>query len=75
MPSDATSAPEARLDAFTWLALFVSLVAYPVLYCSGIMGRLVTPIFTEDSRPHWWYFWLANLAFHWIPFALIWRCW
>ena len=36
------------------------------------MGRIVGPIFTQNSRLHWWYFWLANMAFHWIPFGLIW---
>ncbi len=68
----ADTASNPRLDAYTSFALFVGLVAYPVIYCSGIMGQIVAPIFTEDSRPHWWYFWLANMAFHWIPFALIW---
>ena len=61
-----------RLDTYTSLALVVGLVAYPMIYCSGIMGEIVTPIFTQNSRRHWWYFWLANMAFHWIPFALIW---
>jgi hypothetical protein len=60
------------IDKYTFTALFVSLVVYPVVYCSGIMGQIITPIFTENSRVHWWYFWLANLAFHWIPFFFIW---
>jgi len=63
---------KSRLDTYTSIALFVGLVAYPAIYCSGIMGQIIRPIFTEDSRLHWWYFWLANMAFHWIPFALIW---
>lgn len=66
------SEEKPRIDTFTFAALFISLVAYPVIYSSGIMGRIITPIFTEDSRLHWWYFWLANLAFHWIPFGLVW---
>ncbi len=61
-----------RIDKYTFIALFVSLIVYPVVYCSGIMGQIITPIFTENSRAHWWYFWLANLAFHWIPFVFIW---
>jgi membrane protease YdiL (CAAX protease family) len=72
MTTGADTLTIPRLDTYTSLALFVGLVAYPVLYCSGIMGQIVAPIFTENSRLHWWYFWLANLAFHWIPFALIW---
>lgn len=60
------------MDKYTLIALFVSLVIYPVVYCSGIMSQIITPIFTHNSRRHWWYFWLANLAFHWIPFAAIW---
>jgi hypothetical protein len=68
----ADAATNPRLDRYTSFALFVALVAYPVIYCSGIMGQIVAPIFTEDSRHHWWYFWLANMAFHWIPFALVW---
>lgn len=60
----------SRLDGLSWLALIVSLVVYPALYSSGIMGRIITPIFTEGSRLYWWYFWLANLGFHWIPFSL-----
>ncbi|MFQ5676049.1 MAG: hypothetical protein ACE5G1_09150 [bacterium] len=47
-----------RIDAYTLIALLVSLVVYPVLYSSGIMGKIVGPIFTENSRLHWWYFWL-----------------
>jgi uncharacterized protein len=66
------SEEKRRIDTYTFTALFISLVVYPVIYSSGIMGRIITPIFTEDSRLHWWYFWLANLAFHWIPFALVW---
>jgi membrane protease YdiL (CAAX protease family) len=72
MTTTALAPAGPRIDAYTWLALFVGLVVYPTIYCSGIMGRIILPIFTENSRPHWWYFWLANMAFHWIPFALIW---
>jgi hypothetical protein len=68
----ADAATLSRLDRYTSFALFVALVAYPVIYCSGIMGQIVAPIFTEDGRRHWWYFWLANMAFHWIPFGLVW---
>lgn len=55
----------------TWIALFVSLALYPLLYCSGIMGQIIEPIFKEHSRLHWWYFWTINLLFHWIPFGII----
>jgi CAAX protease family protein len=72
MTTGAETAMKPRLDTYTSIALFVALVAYPAIYCSGIMGPIVRPIFTENSRLHWWYFWLANMAFHWIPFALIW---
>ena len=72
MTTAAEPAFKRRLDTYTVVALFVGLVAYPVIYSSGIMGEIVTPIFTQNSRRHWWYFWLANMAFHWIPFALIW---
>jgi membrane protease YdiL (CAAX protease family) len=71
MEADPPKNARERIDKYTFTALFVSLVVYPVLYCSGIMGHIITPIFTENSRVHWWYFWLAVLAFHWIPFALI----
>ena len=72
METDTKRGIHERIDKYTFTALFVSLVVYPVVYCSGIMGQIITPIFTENSRAHWWYFWLANLAFHWIPFAFIW---
>src|SRR5688572_29339972 len=72
MKTDPQKIVRERIDKYTFTALLVSLVVYPVLYCSGIMGRIITPIFTENSRVHWWYFWLAILAFHWIPFAFIW---
>jgi hypothetical protein len=72
METDVNRVVHERIDKYTFTALFASLVVYPVVYCSGIMGRIIAPIFTENSRLHWWYFWVANLAFHWIPFALIW---
>jgi membrane protease YdiL (CAAX protease family) len=59
------------LTKITWVALFVSLIVYPVMYCSGIMGNIVTPIFKENSRVHWWLFWGVNFLFHWIPVGLI----
>jgi membrane protease YdiL (CAAX protease family) len=72
METDTQKTTPERIDVYTFIALFVSLVVYPLIYCSGIMGEIITPIFTENSRTHWWYFWLANMVFHWIPFALIW---
>lgn len=72
METDAKRGNHERIDKYTFTALIVSLVVYPVVYCSGIMGQIIAPIFTENSRAHWWYFWLANLAFHWIPFFFIW---
>ena len=65
-------ARERRLDGATWFALLVSLLVYPALYSSGIMSGLVRPIIVEHSRAHWWQFWWANMAFHWIPFGLAW---
>jgi membrane protease YdiL (CAAX protease family) len=35
------------------------------------MGNIIAPIFEENSRYHWWLFWIANLVFHWTPFYLI----
>jgi uncharacterized protein len=70
MSDDSLTKP--RLDTYTAVALFAGLVAYPAIYCSGIMGQIVEPIIAQNSRQHWWYFWLANMAFHWIPLALIW---
>jgi membrane protease YdiL (CAAX protease family) len=61
-----------RLTGATWGALVLTLVVYPIVYCSGIMGALVRPIITEHSRLHWWYFWIALLLFHWIPFGAVW---
>lgn len=72
METDKKKVIREPIDKYTFTALFVSLVVYPVIYCSGIMGQIIAPIFTENSRAHWWYFWLANLAFHWIPLAFIW---
>ena len=60
-----------RLTKITWVALLLSLVFYPLIYCSGIMGEIITPIIKENSRQHWWLFWSVNLIFHWIPFGLI----
>ncbi|MBX2966173.1 MAG: hypothetical protein KF845_08520 [Cyclobacteriaceae bacterium] len=60
-----------RISKYTTIALLVSLVVYPALYCSGIRGKIIVPIFEQNSRLHWWYFWLTNMAFHWIPFAVI----
>jgi membrane protease YdiL (CAAX protease family) len=70
--SVARVASPGRIDGWTALALAVMLLVYPAVYCSGIMGEIITPIFTEGSRLHWWYLWLALLAFHWIPFAFAW---
>lgn len=64
--------PGARLSGPTWAALMLVLVVYPVVYSSGFMGDIVRPIITEHSRRHWWLFWWANMAFHWIPFGVIW---
>jgi len=61
-----------RMDPFTVLTLAVILVVYPLLYCSGFVGRLVPPIIRDGSRLHWWLFYLANFAFHWLPFGLVW---
>jgi uncharacterized protein len=72
METDTKKRAHERIDKYTFTALIVSLVIYPVVYSSGLMGQIIIPIFTENSRAHWWYFWMANLAFHWIPFACIW---
>jgi len=55
----------------TALALLITLVVYPAVYCSGFMGQLVKPIIVEGSRPHWWAFWLVNLVFHAVGFAAV----
>ena len=70
--ASAPNAPAHRMSGMSWVALLVTLVVYPALYSSGIMGKLVRPIIVDHSRAHWWYFWWANMLFHWLPFALIW---
>lgn len=67
----AVSTSREPLDRWTWLALFVTLVMFPVAWCSGYVGPVVQKIF-EGSRLHWWYFWMAALAVHWVPFAFVW---
>ncbi len=70
-----------RASRYTLIALLVSLVAYPVLYSTDFFGNilfLVLPegiyssLLDENSRAEWWYFWLTNMAFHWIPFFFVW---
>ncbi len=69
-----------RASKYTLIALLVSLVAYPVLYSTDFFGNilfLVLPegiyssLLDENSRAEWWYFWLTNMAFHWIPFFFV----
>ncbi len=60
-----------RLDRYTGIALLVTLLVYPALYCSGIMGSIIRPIFLEEGRMYWWLFWIVNIAFHLIPFTLV----
>lgn len=61
-----------RPTVMTAFVLAVVLIAYPLIYCSGFTGELVRPIIVDNSRTHWWYFWLANMAYHWVPFVLVW---
>jgi hypothetical protein len=65
--SGGEASAEEQPTRWTAWALIAVLVLYPCLYCSGIMGEMVRPIISEHSRMHWWFFWLANMAFHWIP--------
>lgn len=71
-PSSTEPSTTRRLDGLTWTALVATLLVYPALYSSGLMGELVRPIILQHSRAHWWYFWWANMAFHWVPFGLVW---
>ncbi len=73
--SAAPEGPEGQLrspTSMTAITLAVILILYPLLYCSGFMGELVRPIIADNSRTHWWYFWLANMFFHWGPFVMVW---
>lgn len=74
MSTESSGEASAKEQPTRWTAwtLIALLVLYPCVYCSGVMGELVRPIISEHSRTHWWYFWFANMAFHWIPFGLVW---
>jgi membrane protease YdiL (CAAX protease family) len=69
-PSTATAGTR-RLSGLTWAALIVTLIVYPAVYSSGVLSDIVRPIIVDHSRAHWWSFWWANMAFHWIPFGLV----
>jgi membrane protease YdiL (CAAX protease family) len=65
---------------YTLLALFIGLVAYPVLYGTDFFGGLLfsnlpadmlTTFKDSTNRLQWWYFMFSNFAFHWIPFMFI----
>lgn len=79
MGAPVETALPARIDKFTFLALFAGLVAYPVLYSTDSFGTvlftifpgLLTSLLDEDSRFEWWYFGLSNLAFHWSAFVCV----
>lgn len=72
MTSIAHDIRDTRLDGYTVSALVVTLLALPMVWSSGLIGQIVEPIFTEHSRRHWWYFWIAGVLVHWIPFAFVW---
>ncbi len=65
------AASTSRPNIWTALALAVTLVVFPVMWCAGFIGPYVVDIY-RGSRAHWWYFWLLALAFHWVPFGLVW---
>ena len=65
---------------YTLLALFIGLVAYPVLYSTDFFGGLLfsnlptdmlTTLKDGTNRSQWWYFIFSNFLFHWIPFLFI----
>jgi membrane protease YdiL (CAAX protease family) len=68
-------------DKATLIALFASLVAYPLLYSTDFFGNLLLPLLPkefitsfldESTRIEWWYFHLTNFVFHWTPFLFVW---
>lgn len=70
-----------NIDKYTAVALFIGLVAYPVLYSTDFFGTILFSILPNDvflalmdenSRAEWWYFIFSNIAYHWIPFFCIW---
>ena len=69
------------LDKYTALALIVSLVLYPLLYSldffSTTFPSLVKGIwefgyFGEKHRQSWWFLWVSNFIYHWVPFLFVW---
>ena len=75
------STVQKATDKYTSIALFVALVAYPLLYSTDFFGNIFLPIMPKEfmasllddnSRTEWWYFHLTNFAFHWIPFLFVW---
>ena len=72
---------ESKSDKYTLLALIAALIVYPVLYSTDFFGNILFKIvpeatyavlLDENSRYEWWYFWLSNMLFHWVPFAFVW---
>ena len=68
-------------DKYTLMALFVVLIAYPLLYSSDFFGNIFLPLMPKEfmvslldgsSRTEWWYFHFSNYAFHWIQFFFVW---
>ena len=71
---------ETPSSPHTHFALFASLIAYPLLYSTDFFGNLLLPLLPDralstlldpSNRLEWWYFWISNMLFHWIPFGLI----
>ena len=80
MNSNVESAIKLQPNHYTIIALFVGLVAYPVLYSFDFFGELLFSLLPElfltlqgdINRSEWWYFISSNFTFHWIPFLCIW---
>ncbi len=72
---------ESSMDRYTLVALTVSLVIYPLLYSLDFFTVFVFPLLSDISfssylgqfdEGFWWFFWLRNIPYHWVPFFFIW---
>jgi membrane protease YdiL (CAAX protease family) len=70
----------SKLDRYTLAALFIGLIAYPVLYSTDFFSMLLFPflpdeiissLYNDNERTEWWYFIFSNLLFHCVPFLFI----
>ncbi|MBL7852097.1 MAG: CPBP family intramembrane metalloprotease [Cyclobacteriaceae bacterium] len=67
---DALRLSSAGLTRSSQVALALTLVGYPALYCAGFMGPIVNSLL-NGSRVHWWQFWGVNMVLHLGAFAVV----